>query len=850
MSNSMPQVARELLDAGIRSFPCVVYYDNAKRRWAKHPITVEGEHWAKTAQRAPDDPAVTWRGVEVVGVPIPDGIVVLDLDSYKPGAATLESLGVTPAQAHQALIQTTIGGGKHYAFRAPEWEVKQGSNHGSTAIDTRVAGKGFICTGNGYTSKGIGVAGFAWPAALPILPETLRPLLARVITETAPQVSPSEVTDHDEKTIIAALQYVDPGVDREHWLRIGMALRNHYAEKPDRGLEIWETWSHGGYDVATQLCPENYVPNETTKQWNAIRPSGRDGTPVTISTLFYQAIHAGWKPPASFNVASAFGADAAPIDIYQALATRIIEQGADIAQTPDIVQSIREAGCNDLQSRLLLGALKAELKSAKILDASTTRLLDAAVPTVKAPQVSKQIPQLCEIDTLEVDPIHDATGSHGLNASIMQEYVFAKRLACDEGVLRWWSGRAWVRIPENTLQRITWQALFPGQAKLQVVNGTIAALKATAPPLSIAARGPRVFFEDQLIDVQANQAYAHHPDNANRSCLTVPFQAESNAPEWHKFLQTIFGNSADGDDRIALLQEIMGWAMLETDLNVQKIIAFDGASRAGKGVALEVLQAILGRQRCGTFTFGELDDGKMQSVLRHHDVVVDFEAKPPTRQGLKAATSFMNKVASNEEVSIKLLHTQSPWTGRLNCKMILACNGVPAMIDDSGATTARFQVLHFNRSFIGREDRGLLARLLEELPGIARWALDGAQRLVANDGVFTQPESSNNAKDDLRAANEPLQEFINERLEVRDGHKVHITDLWVAYRQFAADNNIKLGTKRAFAQSLKQTLLAVEGVTHNRGLRIDGIQSTGFEGLAVRGVQTMAATAFQPKVVN
>ena len=57
-------------------------------------------------------------------------------------------------------------------------------------------------------------------------------------------------------------------------------------------------------------------------------------------------------------------------------------------------------------------------------------------------------------------------------------------------------------------------------------------------------------------------------------------------------------------------------------------------------------------------------------------------------------------------------------------------------------------MLVLTRSFYGREDPALTARLLTELPGILNWAVHGYRRLRQR-GYFVQPASAREAIEDL-----------------------------------------------------------------------------------------------------
>lgn len=853
---SVPEIAQQLVACGVPVFPCSVRYDQAKSKWQKRPLTVAGEHWAATAQRPLTDPDVSWGGTTVIGVLIPPGVVVLDLDTYKPGCSreAAEAAFGCPVPWGLALIQATIGGGEHFAFKAPDWVVKQGDNFGGVGVDTRVSGKGFICSGAGYTPLGFGCRSLAYPDALPELPDGCRGLLEHSVKTEPSPLPPTAIEGKDTETIIAALSHVSPDVGHKAWISYGMALRHHFQSDPDLGFSLFDQWSYGAF--GQDGCPPSYIPEDVRAQYWALKPSRGDGKDVTISTVYYGGLQGGWVPPPSFDTSKAFGEDAAPTDAFNALVTRIQESGTDVTQTTAIVDEVIGAQCNALQRDLLTLTLKAALKDAKLLDKALSDKLDNQLRPDSMPMLAPVVAQLPDVlDVADIAPVSMShpTGLHGLNAKMMQAEVFGGRLRQQNGILRWWSGRAWQSIPEEVMANLTYNALMPNQCKAPNVAGTRSALIALTEVLPPQAQEARVYFQDCIVDLSTGRTVNHQPENHNTSCLEVPYSEVADAPNWFAFIDTIFGGTPDGNDRTSLLQEIMGWAMLQDDLNVQKVVALDGASRAGKGVILEVLRSTMGREKCGIITFSNLDDGKTQSSLRRHDVVIDMEAKPPQRQGMKTAISFMNKVASNEEASIQLLNTQQPWAGRLNCKLIISCNGMPALLDDSGATTNRFLVLYFNRSFAGQEDRMLLSRLKPELSAIAAWALVGAGRLVSNGGVFTAPATSAEALGDLRSTNQPLTEFIESYLEFDPDSRCHTSDVWLAYKLYAAEANIKLCTRNTLTRSLKQALLGTPG-EYVRVLRIGDEVSSGYSGFAVRDLTLKPVSttvgAFTPAVVK
>ncbi len=79
----------------------------------------------------------------------------------------------------------------------------------------------------------------------------------------------------------AALASISPDLDRETWIRIGMAVK---AELGAAGFELWDQWSQQGAD---------YSAADARDAWKSIKAGGK----VTVGTLFGIAKDYGFKFP-------------------------------------------------------------------------------------------------------------------------------------------------------------------------------------------------------------------------------------------------------------------------------------------------------------------------------------------------------------------------------------------------------------------------------------------------------------------------------------------------------------------------------------------------------------------------
>ena len=110
----------------------------------KKPAVPKGTDWKQYKGKVNSD---------LVGVMIPDGVVVIDVDTYK-GATTeaVEAALGVELDWENAELQSTMRGGRHYVFKLPgRFDITNGQDLlGVDGFDTRSSGKGYIATGKGY----------------------------------------------------------------------------------------------------------------------------------------------------------------------------------------------------------------------------------------------------------------------------------------------------------------------------------------------------------------------------------------------------------------------------------------------------------------------------------------------------------------------------------------------------------------------------------------------------------------------------------------------------------------------------------------------------------------------------
>mgnify|MGYP006326120603 CR=1 FL=1 len=264
----------------------------------KSPDT-KGESWQVFNQSSFDTALLRLReGTGLVGLVVPNGFWLLDIDSYKPNAATLEQIEAKlgcSLEWEKALVQTTRGGGEHFLFRLPE-NINGASLPSKTnvlglpSVDSKSSGKGYIATGENYRAHGVFEqlqTGSLVGESLPILPEKAIETLLKSCSGGDDRATSVEAEcGIDEMSLVEWLNALPDSnfVDYTSWIDTLFAC--HHATGGARwGMEVFDSISRDkGGDAYTGK-------DDIAKRWSTASRSGAAGakTFATIAAKVKQA---------------------------------------------------------------------------------------------------------------------------------------------------------------------------------------------------------------------------------------------------------------------------------------------------------------------------------------------------------------------------------------------------------------------------------------------------------------------------------------------------------------------------------------------------------------------------------
>lgn len=450
-------------------------------------------------------------------------------------------------------------------------------------------------------------------------------------------------------------------------------------------------------------------------------------------------------------------------------------------------------------------------------------------------------PTLLYFDQLDVESILELNGDHLNDAKLILENVFNHKLIKLDNKLHFFNGRDCVAINDDVMRRHIAKAM--GNGSIRVTQNRIASTYAVLKdqiPNGGSANPPnlKVFFSDCVFNLATGKVEQHSIDNRNTRSLAVKYNTKPKCPSFKRWLKKTF---SDDLDNVAYLQELIGWTLCRNNFGIEKAIMLLGPPRAGKGILLRLIRS-LHNGGASSFRFGNLCDDRTLSSMRDSYIAIDSDAVSPKKFDAHSVMGLFKVITSNESVPNKLLYIQDMQDSALNCKLCIAANSSPVLIDDSQASANRWLPLIFNKSFQGKEDTTLFNKFNSELEGIVNWAFAGLKRLVKRK-QFKLPKASIEQLELMASEGGSLHTFISDELVIDKSYRCSEKDVWEQYSNWANRNGYEV-EKRALIIRAVEDAVRQYGVRRHKSVKINGRDQRGFYGLSPKAILIPSSTTF------
>ncbi|MFN0199330.1 MAG: phage/plasmid primase, P4 family [Planctomycetaceae bacterium] len=297
-------------------------------------------------------------------------------------------------------------------------------------------------------------------------------------------------------------------------------------------------------------------------------------------------------------------------------------------------------------------------------------------------------------------------------------------------------------------------------------------------------------------------------------------------PNWLAFLGSLW---PDDLESIQALQDWIGY-LLSPDARLHKLLMLIGPPRSGKGTIGRVIKQLIGENNLACPKLASFSGPFGLQPLLGKTAALITDARLSGRSDAIAIVENLLSISGEDPQDVHRKNMPTLTGIRLPVRFTIFTNELPNLRDASGALTSRVILLRMTRTFLGREDKSLDAKLKLELPGILNWALTGWYA-VRDRGTLIQPESGRELLADLDDLASPIKQFIRECCIVGPEFSVRVSNLfetWTAWCKEHGRENV--GTDGVFGKDLRSALPQVKRTQPRCGdLRVNH-----YEGIGIR----------------
>ncbi len=310
----------------------------------------------------------------------------------------------------------------------------------------------------------------------------------------------------------------------------------------------------------------------------------------------------------------------------------------------------------------------------------------------------------------------------------------------------------------------------------------------------------------------------------------LPFEYLPDAPppaRWLDFLAQIW--PSDESSRL-LLQEFCGY-LVSGGTALQKALLVVGPKRSGKGTIARVMTSLCGHANVVSPTLASLGTQFGLQPLIGKTLALISDARLSAQADVATTVENILRITGEDQVTIPRKFLPD-YTATLPTRIVVLSNEAPRFTDASAALPSRFLVLTTAESFYGRENPRLTTELLEELPGIFCWALDGLDRLLSR-GRFTQPAAGAEVVDEMERLASPVRAFVDELCVLQPAEEIQCAELYKAWDDWCKANGRRQpGTLQTFGRDLRAACSAVRTV--QKRIKGTGARVRFYEGIRLR----------------
>ncbi len=320
------------------------------------------------------------------------------------------------------------------------------------------------------------------------------------------------------------------------------------------------------------------------------------------------------------------------------------------------------------------------------------------------------------------------------------------------------------------------------------------------PPIHLINLGNGVF------NLKTNKLESHSPEHMFLSSIWVDYIEHAKCPKFKEFLDQILE-----PEYIPIIQEWFGFCLYRK-YAFKKGLILTGQGDSGKTTLLNILSTFIGGKdshaddyAASGVTLQEMHKDKFGSTAlygKYLNFVDDLSSRDISDVGMFKMLTGGGVVSAEVKFGGKFQFVNF-------AKLCFACNEIPSVKDNSDmAYFSRWIVVPFNKFRATQENKntGLASSIIEtELPGILNFALEGLQRLLANNG-FSYKKNDQEIRQIMLFYGTSIAKFATTCLEEDDdfdGSFISKNEMYSTYYKYCKSIGRESVSQLVFSKEIK-----------------------------------------------
>lgn len=306
--------------------------------------------------------------------------------------------------------------------------------------------------------------------------------------------------------------------------------------------------------------------------------------------------------------------------------------------------------------------------------------------------------------------------------------------------------------------------------------------------------------DGQCYDLKKCMVRDIYADDYLTKAVNTSFDSEATCPVWEKSIYQWCRNDLE---LVSFLQKWCGYS-LSGLTEFQKFLFLHGGGKNGKSVFLKVIATLSGpyssNLRAESLMFQNRSTGASPDIAKLPGVRLITSTELP--EGGRFDENLLKQLTGGDVVTARHLY-QSEFNFTPQLKLVIAGNHKPVVTGTDNGFWRRFLLIPFEAD-IKRIDPQLTAKLVDELPGILNWCLEG-WKSYQTEGLDS-PKVVSDASDEYRDEMDLLLQWKNDCLVEKSEEKISASRAYAEYREWAKANGYQPLSGNSFSRKIKTYL--------------------------------------------